>query len=471
MSDLHLPTEQELDLLLDQQPQFDLDAVKRRTLSHVEGAGAQPAKRRLPLRGILIAAVLCALSISAVAAADWAADGRIFAALGIGKPQAEAVSVPEPAEEPLPRHVPKPAAPAPAPAPKEEPPELDAQVAEALRVDQAQAQKLRPAVQTVDRTVEDQDVRMSVLQTLGDDSCLYIKLRFDFPKAVPYSDQLQFKTFGISFGDLDGYSWTRDILEQTETSVTSLLFARVFDLESLTGKTVTVTVQDYGTPHRYTEDEVLHLAGDAGKPYTSIIRPDGSVDWEVTAEKLAALPGESEPLIVYSEGFTVSRRADGSRVVTYDGAHGDQLLDAYLVPDFDPVIAGTWEQSWQLSYQDLSLGWTGAAGLFDPALTITRLQLSPLSWKADFTAAEDVPEGETLNFNLIPKDWNVRLRRRDGSAADLPLHWSGGSGSSPVPGEAGLLVTDITVGAVFDQPIDLSDVTAVIIDETEFPLS
>ena len=158
-------------------------------------------------------------------------------------------------------------------------------------------------------------------------------------------------------------------------------------------------------------------------------------------------------------------------MVTYDGEHGDQMLTAYLVPDFDAVVAGKWEQSWTLSYQDLSLYWKGETELFDPRLTLTELRLSPLSWSADFTATEDVPEGETLNFNLIPKDWGVQLRRRDGSLTDQPLHWSGGSGSSPVPNEAGLFVTDITVGNVFDQTIDLSDVTAVVIDGQEFPVN
>ena len=64
-------------------------------------------------------------------------------------------------------------------------------------------------------------------------------------------------------------------------------------------------------------------------------------------------------------------KTDGSKVVTYDGEHGDQMLTAYLVADFDAVVAGKWEQSWTLQYEDLSLYWAGDAELFDPRLTLT----------------------------------------------------------------------------------------------------
>ena len=50
MTEFHIPTEQELDALLDEEPQFDLDAVKRRALSRIGEPAEQPRKRRLPLR-------------------------------------------------------------------------------------------------------------------------------------------------------------------------------------------------------------------------------------------------------------------------------------------------------------------------------------------------------------------------------------------------------------------------------------
>lgn len=471
MTENRIPTEQELDALLDRQPPFNLEAVKVRTLSRIGEQAGQPVKRRTPLRCFLIAAVICALSVSAVTAADYVTAGRLSAALGIRKPAEEQVSEPAPppeAETP-PVHTEKPA-PAPEPEPAPEPPKLDAQIAGALQVSQGQAQRLRPAVQAVEQTAEDQDVRMTVLQTLGDPACLYIKLRFDFPEEVPASEYLEFDTFNVSFDGADGYSWSEKVLERTDRSIIYLLTVKLYGQEDLNGQTVTVTVENYGTPHRYTEDEIVQLAGEAGKPYTTIIDPDGTVRWDITEADLAALAPEKSA-IAYSEGFTVSVKTDGSKVVTYDGEHGDQMLTAYLVPDFDAVVAGKWEQSWTLQYEDLSLYWAGDAELFDPRLTLTGFRLSPLSWSADFTATEDVPEGETLNFNLIPRDWGVQLRHRDGSLTDQPLHWGVGSGSSPVPNEAGLFVTVITVGNVFDQPIDLSDITAVIIDGQEFPVS
>ena len=471
MTENRTPTEQELDALLDRQPPFDLEAVKIRTLSRIGEQVGQPVKRRAPLRCFLIAAVICALSVSAVAAADYVTAGRLSAALGIRKPAAEQVSEPEPTleDEMAPVHVEKPS-PAPKPEPEPEPPELDAQIASALQVSQGHAQRLRPAVQAVDQTAEDQDVRMTVLQTLGDPSCLYVKLRFDFPEEVAASEYLEFDTFNVSFENADGYGWQEDILERTDRSITCLLTVKLYGQEDLNGQAVTVTVENYGTPHRYTEDEIVQLAGEAGKPYTTIIDPNGTVRWDITEADLASMSPEKSA-IAYPEGFTVSVKTDGSKVVTYDGEHGDQMLTAYLVPDFDAVVAGTWEQSWTLQYEDLSLYWEGDTELFDPRLTLTGFRLSPLSWSADFTATEDVPVGETLNFNLIPRDWGVQLRRRDGSLADQPLHWSVGSGSSPVPNEAGLFVTVITVGNVFDQPIDISDVTAVIIDGQEFPVN
>ena len=472
MTDRHMPAEWELDELLSEQPRFDLEAVKRRTLARMEETNEQPVRRRAPLRSFLLAAVICALSVSAVAAADYATNGQLTRALGIRRPQTEAVSEPEPTPEETPVEEPEPVQlQEPPEAGPEEPPELDEQIADALQIDQSQAQRLRPAIQSVERTAEDRNVRMTVLQTLGDPACLYIKLRFDFPEAMPYKEYLEFEDLDISFVDSNSYSWQEKILEQDACSITYLLSAKLYGEKSLNGQAVTVTAENYGHPHQYTADEVVQLAGEAGKPYTTILYPDGTIDWEVTEEDLAALPPEAEPTIIYSEGFTISLRTDGSKVVTYDGEHGDQMLTAYLVPDFDAVVAGKWEQSWTLSYQDLSLYWKGETELFDPRLTLTELRLSPLSWSADFTATEDVPEGETLNFNLIPRDWGVQLRHRDGSLTDQPLHWGVGSGSSPVPNEAGLFVTVITVGNVFDQPIDLSDITAVIIDGQEFPVS
>ena len=363
MTDPHIPTEQELDALLPQEPQFDLDAVKRRALSQATGGTKQPRKTQAPLRGLLIAAVICALSISAVAAVDFATDGRLSQALGIRKELPEAVSAAEtpPAEKPAPLQ--EPSAPE---QPVQEMPELDGQLADALQVSPGQAQSLRPAVQAVEQAVEDQDIRMTVLQTLGDSNCLYVKLRFDFPEAVPASEDLQFEKIRLSIEDLDGFASEETILERSAQSITYLFQIRQFQLSDAhltNGLTATVSFENYGAPHRYTADEVVELTGEAGSPYTTILFPNGTMDWEVSEEDLAALPPETSPPFVYDEGFTISVRTDGSKVVTYDGQHGDQRLTACLAPAFDAVVTGKWEQSWTLSYQDLSRSWQGAADL------------------------------------------------------------------------------------------------------------
>ena len=108
MTDRHMPAEWELDELLSEQPRFDLEAVKRRTLARMEETNEQPVRRRAPLRSFLLAAVICALSVSAVAAADYATNGQLTRALGIRRPQTEAVSEPEPTPEETPVEEPEP---------------------------------------------------------------------------------------------------------------------------------------------------------------------------------------------------------------------------------------------------------------------------------------------------------------------------------------------------------------------------
>lgn len=483
MTENHIPTEQELDALLAGQPPFDPDAVKRRTLARIGAVPERPRRSlRTPIRGLLIAAAICALSISAVTAADYATEGRISTALGIRREPVEQAAAPEPAAVPEPVQElaapAQPAEPEPEPVPEPEPPELDGQIAAALQVDAAQAQQLRPAVQAVEQTAEDQDIRMTVLQTLGDPACLYVKLRFDFPEGSPlasigqaqgrYLDR-QFETADLTFEDLYSYAYSWTVLESDETSVTYLL--RIFNASSrLNGQTVTVTFENYGSPHLYTEDEVLHLAGKAGEPFTTIIRPDGSMLWDAAEEDLAAVSAEvtAAPLSL-PDGFTATRRADGNIVVSYDGLHGDQMTDVYWVPRFDTVIEGTWEVSWTLSYQDTSLYWEGETTLFNPALTASSLRLSPLSWEIEMTARE--PAGDALMSGLVPYSYSMQLRRRDGSTEDISLVGSGLVHGRSAATEDGLYtVTELGLGDKFDQPIDLTDVTAIIIDGVEFPL-
>ena len=491
MTENQIPTEQELDALLDGQPPFDLNAVKRRTLARVGAAPERPGRSlRAPIRGLLIAAAICALSISAVTAADYATEGRISTALGIRREPVEQAAAPEPAAEPEPVQEPaapvRPAEPEPEPEPEPvEPPELDEQIAAALQVDAAQSQRLRPAVQAVEQTAEDQDIRMTVLQTLGDPACLYVKLRFDFPEGSPLANirqsegqrlDRQFERIDLIFEDMHGYGYTWSVLESDETSVTYLL--QISDASSrLNGQTVTISFENYGSPHLYTEDEVLHLAGEAGKPFTTIIRPDGSMLWDATEKDLAAVSAEvaAVPLSL-PDGFTATRRADGNIVVSYDGLHGGQMTDVYWVPRFDTVIEGTWEVSWTLTYQDTSLYWEGETALAEPALTLNSLRLSPLSWAGDFTgrvpSEEEIDAFSRLNFytGKYTGKWVTQLRHQDGSLTDICMDYNGGGyGKEQQDGE--YAVTAMHCGGRFDQPIDLTDVTAVVIDGVEFPLS
>lgn len=280
------------------------------------------------------------------------------------------------------------------------------------------------------------------------------------------SGELEFEKLRMTFEGVDGYSYPHSILERTETSVTYLIKVTSIGAESLNGRTATVTFENYGLPHQYTEDEVIHLAGEAGKPYTTIIYPDGTMIWDATAEDIAVLPVETAQLPEPPPGFTASRRADGSIVVTYDGAHGDQMTDAYWVPRFDAVLAGKWEQSWTISYQDTSRYWTGQQSLFRPNLTATSLRISPLSWQIAFTA-ENTPLESTLFSDLLPHSWPAQLRHQDGSLTDFAMTFSSGEFR---PDPASSMTTLIIAGERFDQPVDLSDVTAVLIDGKEFPL-
>lgn len=474
MTEKWIPTDEELDALLDAQPQFDPEAVKARTLAAV--AGQEPPEKyrrgKFFLRCTLIAAALCLLSATALAAVDTATGGRITAALGI-RTAAEPATEPETAVveevvQPEPEPAPEPVKKEPE-EPPEEPPELDRQVADSLGIRQEQAKSLRPAVQEVERTAEEQDVRMTVLQTLGDPSCLYVKLRFDFPEEVPAEDYLEFENMDVDFGNSGSYSYQWTVLERTGSSITYLLTVWGSDLELLDGNTATVTVENYGHDHQYADDEILQLAGEEGKPYTTIIAPDGTMRWDVSDSDTAALPPQTE--VIVSNGFTISRREDGSRVVTYDGAHGDRMTTLYLAPDFDAEVAGKWEQSWELSYEDLSLRWTGASELFGPVLTLTDIRLSPLSWEMTFTARE--LEGENLAFSLLPESgWNARLRHRDGSLTEFPMRrGSGGYSQERDPQDITILIETITTMNRFDRPVDISDVTAIVIDGTEYPLT
>ncbi len=217
MTEQYFPTEQELDALLEYAPVFDSETVKRNVLAHAEGEPVHPRRRKLPVRGLLIAAVVCVLLGSVIAAADYVSGGRVIRSLMVPKQPQQIVEtepevvLDEETEE-------KPSVVQPLPKPVEQPaeptvlPELDEQIAEALQVTPVQKETLRPAVQNVEQTAEHQDIRMTVLQTVGDPGCLYVKLRFDFPVDVAQSDEAKFDKIKLSLDRSQAYSWNYTVL-------------------------------------------------------------------------------------------------------------------------------------------------------------------------------------------------------------------------------------------------------------------
>ena len=88
-----------------------------------------------------------------------------------------------------------------------------------------------------------------------------------------------------------------------------------------------------------------------------------------------------------------------------------------------------------------------------------------------FTARE--LEGENLAFSLLPESgWNARLRHRDGSLTEFPMRrGSGGYSQERDPQDITILIETITTMNRFDRPVDISDVTAIVIDGTEYQLT
>lgn len=465
MNENHIPTEEELDALVQTPPAFDLDAVKRRTMEHI----APARKHRFPLRGLCIAAVICALSVTAMAAADYASSGPISRALGL-VPAPAAEEAPAPAVE---EQAPTPAAPLPVPQAsppaqtEEETPELDEALSRALSVPPELSKSLRPAVQKVEKTVEQQGVGMTVLQTLGDANRLYLKVRFDFPEGAPHGGYLRFSSLRVTLSDSREISWNANILDQDDRSVTYLLNLHLNGQENLTGQTITLTAQDYGHPHAYTPEEMVEVQGPAGKSTAVLVRPDGTVRTDLSEAEIAALTSASGETVYYSGGFVVHKLSDGSHLAVYDGLQGDQTVTVYLAPEFDVVVPGTWEHTWTLEYEDLARKWEGSQTVLDPHLFLTFFRISPLSWQASLTARELI--GEELGAGLIyHRDWNAQLLHSDGTLTPVTLTASSFSGSDRVEGDT--YISEFSTGNDFPSPIDMENVTAIVIDGVEIPL-
>lgn len=466
MNEGRFPTEEELDALLEGiVPSFDPDAVKRRTMERIGGEAPQPRRRRLPIRSLFAAAVVCALSVSTLAA-SYASDGPLVRALGIRKPEAEPYSA-EPAPEPEPTLIPAeepPKAPDPAPAPvpepepEPEPPVLDAKLTEALHLTQQQAQALRPAVQNVDLTAQDKDVTMTVLQTLGDPSNLYLTVRFDFPETVPVEDGLVFREIDIDLDQAPPSGFSHTVVERTEQSVTYLFKLTGADAP-LMGQTITLSFSDYGRENQLGQG---HIQLPLSKARTVIIDSDGNINANATPEEAAALAAAAERTETTEDGFTVDYLTDGTKVVCYDGSHGLRYLTVFTDsgavqvgddPTYDLALQGSWSQSWVLDYQDLALHWTGEAQVFENVPPVQALYLSPLSWQME------IPWNEYLWVSM-PEEWDAQLVHEDGTVTDFHMKRMSSQGAGDRS----------AFSQVFSQPMDLSGVTALIINGVEFPL-
>lgn len=457
MEERRVPNEEELDELLGAMPEFDPAAVKRRTMERV----AVPKRRRLPvLRGLLAAALVCAMSVSAMAVADMATNGHFTAALGLRA--GKAVEKPEEKpEEPAAAEEYSTLAPAPVPTPAKEPepvpepPVMDAQVQDALALTSEQAERLRPAVQQINGAATDKEITMSVLQMLGDRHNAWIKIRFDFPQDLPVGGRMKFRETNLG---LDSYSWDWEELERTERSATYLL--KVFSYDDLMGKEIALTVQDYGYEvNRNTEGFTVGLKADR----VSLAKVDPQGNLIIEDENITA--PEDLP---WKDGYARVEQEDGGLWLYYDGSRGKQTLlfsggqlsttDGQY-PRFEVVVEGTWSHTWALTYEDLSLGWTGEAVILDPAVTVKSLRLGSLSWEMTL-------EGDAYGL-LKNRDMPAaELVYADGTTEELLL--DGRAVSYDTVGEEGWCV--ITRMGDFETPLDLSRVTAIWMGGQEFPL-
>ncbi|MDY3280816.1 hypothetical protein [Dysosmobacter sp.] len=455
MEKLRFPDEEQLEELLREQPEFDLAAVKRRTMERI----AVPARRRPPLlRGLLAAVLICAMSASALAAADLATNGRVTAALGLRPAPAAQAEIPVPAEVPEPEEIPelppvKPE-PVPQPEPEPEPPVMDTRVREALQLTEEQAERLRPAVQQVDGTSTCQDITMTVEQMTGDRNLIYIQLRFDFPEELPMSRELKFRH--MDFG-LDSLSWNCRAIHRTDRSVTCLLTLRPDG--DLAGRSVTLTVEDFG----YEVDrgiEGFRVTLREGIATCATVDGEGSLTIE---NENLQVPEDLE----WENGYASAALPDGRRQLWYDGSRGKQIL--YLsggdfttadgqYSDFEVLVPGTWSHTWTVAYQDLSVGWSGEAKACGGRAILRSFRISPLSW--EMTAEGDVG----LMMEELHRPFPVTLVYADGRVAEVTLNGRGTSGGAsyeaPPGAEDGWYV--MTTSGSFETMPDLTGVTAVI---------
>lgn len=485
MIDQNFLTDEELEELCPEPPSFDLDAVTCRVLARVISETAEKApgaKKAHPVwKGLLLSAVICILSVSCLAVADLASGGRISAALGIApKPVAESPAAVQEDSSPAPAQIP-----VPEPEPEEEATpagaDLGREFTDTFAFTPVQTALLRPAAQNIQQTAIHEDIKMTVLQTLGDSQDLYITVRFDFPESVPVDTTYCFQNMDFSVNGEPVHGMSSHVVACSAHSVTYLLSAK--SKHPLNGQRVTLSYENYGRNQSLPEETATAVYLPAGGTSSIKIDASGTTSGTVTLEQATitmgtgesgtAAPAERSREDFPEEGFTIVRWSDGSSTATYDGTKGERWLCigegtptpmtlCTQNPTFETLCAGTWEQSWTLSYQDLSKSWCGAQSIYDPALILSSLCISPLSWKMECTGTLDANDPDAA----IPyvRDIEVELVMADGSSQKLPLHLSGWSSHTEDDG-----TYRVTTETAFSSPVDLTNAVAVILDGVTLP--
>ena len=501
MMDRMFPTEEELDALVPELPMFNPNTVKHRTLAKIEKTvpPKSAAGRKTAFRGLCIAAVICALSASALAVANYATQGTIAAAFGLKTAQPQIKT-----EETL---VPKPQLPEKA-APQETAPEelwpekeapaepgsyeMDTRVAARLQVPEEQQEALKPMGQALNLVTQATGARMTVLQTIGDSRNLYALIRVDFPNTFQLTDGMDFREKYFEFRNTDELSGVQfasghwEELERTEHSITYLAAAGARN--SISGQTAAVTLEEFGRERMLPEkDDYVQVS--AGRAIQCTFVPDetGAFHAYISAPETIITTGSAEKQIcigdgshdLFTEGWETALEEAGGRIgcrwedgviavlikseqdalVYLDGAtktvsitYGDAAAD----PSYEVLLQDSLTQSWVLDYQDATRSWTVELEKEDGStVEVGKLEVSPLAMNLDLIGSE---EAQMPVEKVKGARQTVTLHLADGTEVSPGIFWEWWP-------EAGIQVRER-----FAQMIDPADVAGLTGFGLEFTL-
>lgn len=205
--DKYTPSDEELDALLSDSGEKvpDIENIRRKifeklSYSDEKGTDKNMKKARTPLRILLVAAVVCALCVSALAVTNVMTDGRIAKALGISDDTA-----------------------------------------------------LAGAAADVNESATSDGITMNVIQTIGDKNNLYILGEMAFPDSVELDGDVQYwfdevlVTIDTKAGlPVRSYGYSYDIISVGEHSLTYLINLTC-DNGSLSGNDISLTLGKFGS--------------------------------------------------------------------------------------------------------------------------------------------------------------------------------------------------------------------------------